>query len=82
VVSLTPFLLFTPGKFLLPIVQEAGWAPGPVWTGAEILASTGFDLRTVQSVGSRYTDYAIRPTSLRYRTINECEVECAWLLLD
>jgi len=25
----------------LLIVQEAGWAPGPVWTGAENLASTG-----------------------------------------
>jgi len=25
----------------VPIVQEAGWAPGPVWTGAENLASTG-----------------------------------------
>ena len=23
----------TPGKDLVPIVQEAGWAPGPVWTG-------------------------------------------------
>ena len=23
-------------------VQEAGWAPGPVWTGAENLAPTGF----------------------------------------
>ena len=23
----------TPGKDLAPIVQEAGWAPGPVWTG-------------------------------------------------
>ena len=21
-----------------PIVQEAGWAPGPFWTGVEILA--------------------------------------------
>jgi len=21
-----------PGKDLVPIVQEAGWAPGPVWT--------------------------------------------------
>ena len=31
---------FTPGKDPLPIVQEAGWAPGPVWTGAENLAST------------------------------------------
>ena len=25
----------------MPIVQEAGWAPGPVWTGAENLAPTG-----------------------------------------
>jgi len=33
--------LFTPGKDPVPIVQEAGWAPGPVWTGAENLASTG-----------------------------------------
>ena len=35
-----PRLLFTPGKDLVPIVQEAGWAPGPVWTGAENLAPT------------------------------------------
>ena len=32
---------FTPGKDPVPIVQEAGWASGPVWTGAENLASTG-----------------------------------------
>jgi hypothetical protein len=25
----------------VPIAQEAGWAPGPVWTGAENLAPTG-----------------------------------------
>jgi hypothetical protein len=23
---------FTPGNYSVPIVQEAGWAPGPVWT--------------------------------------------------
>ena len=40
-VSVTPRLLFTPAKDLVPIVQEAGWAPGPVWTGAENLAPTG-----------------------------------------
>jgi len=32
---------FTPGKDPVPIVQEAGWAPGPVRTGAENLAPTG-----------------------------------------
>ena len=40
-VSVTPRLLFTPRKDLVPIVQEAGWAPGPVWTGTENLAPTG-----------------------------------------
>jgi len=30
-----------PGKDLVAIVREAGWAPGPVWTGAENLATTG-----------------------------------------
>ena len=30
-----------PGKDPVPIVQEAGWGPGPVWTGAENLAPTG-----------------------------------------
>ena len=30
-----------PGKDPVPIVQETGWAPGPVWTGAENLAPTG-----------------------------------------
>jgi hypothetical protein len=32
---------FTPGKDPVPIVQEAGWAPGPVWTCAKNLAPTG-----------------------------------------
>ena len=29
---------FTPGKDPVPIVYEAGWAPGPVWMDAENLA--------------------------------------------
>jgi len=32
VVSSTPRPHFTPGKDLVLILQEAGWAPGPVWT--------------------------------------------------
>ena len=52
-----------PLKYPVPIAQEAGWAPGSAWTGAENLAlPPGFDPRTVQSVVSRYTDYATRPT--------------------
>jgi hypothetical protein len=33
--------LFTSGEDTVPVVQEAGWAPGPVWTGAETLAPIG-----------------------------------------
>ena len=47
---------FTLGKDPVPILQEAGWAPGPVWKGAENLAPQGFDPRTIQPVASRYTD--------------------------
>jgi hypothetical protein len=32
---------FTPGKDPVPIVQEARWVPGPVWTGVEYLVPTG-----------------------------------------
>jgi len=32
VVSSTPRSQFTPGKDPVPILQEVGWAPGPVWT--------------------------------------------------
>jgi hypothetical protein len=53
-VSVTPRPLFTTGKDPVPIVQEAGWAPGPVWTGAENLASTGI----------RYPDRPARSQSL------------------
>ena len=43
-----------PGKDTLPIVQEAEWALGPVWTGAEYLAPTG----------NRYPDRPARSQSL------------------
>ena len=37
-VSVTPRPFITPEKDPVRIVQEAGWVPGPVWTGAENLA--------------------------------------------
>jgi hypothetical protein len=36
-VSVTPRPHLTPRKEPVPILQEAGWASGPVWTGAENL---------------------------------------------
>jgi len=41
VVRVMPRPRLTPGKDPVPIVQEPGWASGPVWTGAENLAPTG-----------------------------------------
>jgi len=35
VVSSTPWPYFTPGKDPVSVLQEAGWAPGPVWTGGK-----------------------------------------------
>jgi hypothetical protein len=81
-VSVTPWLIFTPGKDPVPIVEEAGWAPGVVWTGAENLAPPGFDPRTVQPVVSRYTDWATQPTwPWKSMIYSECvSVACTALL--
>jgi len=49
-VSSTPRPHFTPGKDPVPILQEVGWAPGLVWTGAKNLVPTGIRSRTVQPV--------------------------------
>jgi hypothetical protein len=40
-------------------VQEAGWAPGLGWTGAENIATPRFYLRIFQLVASHYIDWAI-----------------------
>ena len=53
-VSVTHRPLFTPWKDPVPIVQETGWAPGRVWTGAKISPPPIFDPRTVQPIASRY----------------------------
>jgi hypothetical protein len=47
---------FTPGKDPVPIVHEAAWASGLVWTGAKISPPPGFGSRTVQPVATSYTD--------------------------
>jgi len=67
-VSFTHRPLSTPGKDPVPIVQEAGWAPGRVWTGEENLGPPPeFDPRTVQPIASGYTDWATRPAKLKQK---------------
>jgi hypothetical protein len=51
VVSTMPLPLY-PGKDPVPIVQEAGWAPGPVWTCEKNLAPTG--IRSPDRPNTRY----------------------------
>ena len=49
-------------RVLLPILEEAGWAQEPVWTGVEkreSLAPPAFEPRTVQHVASRSTHHSI-----------------------
>jgi hypothetical protein len=50
---------FTPGIEPVPILQEAGWASGPVWMGTENLTPTGIRSPTVQPEANSYTDWAI-----------------------
>ena len=54
----------TPGKDLVPIVQEAGWASGPVWTGAENLAFIG--IRSPDGPARRQSLYRLRYPAHRY----------------
>jgi hypothetical protein len=57
------------GKDPFSIVHETGWAPEPVWTGAENLAPlTEVYPRIVQPVASCYTDWAI-PANCSVRNI-------------
>jgi hypothetical protein len=69
-VSVTPRPLFIPGN-----VQEAGLAPRASLDRCEkSRPSPGFDPRTVQPVGSRYTDYDTRPTLERKPTLKKISV--------
>jgi len=68
VVNRTPGC-FTHGKEIpVPIVQKAGLAPGPVWTGVENLASNRIrSSGRPTPIASHYTDYAIPA----HRKLNE-----------
>ena len=59
VVNATARRLYPREREAVHIVQEAGWAPGPVWTGKEYLAPTGIRSPGPAVVASRYTDYPL-----------------------
>ena len=70
---------FTPGKNPLSIVQEAGWAPGPVWIGAENLASTG--IRSSDRPARRQSLYRLRYPAHTFENIIDKITECLSSLL-
>jgi hypothetical protein len=62
-----------PGRFTpherdpVPIAQEAGWVPGPVWTAAENLASTG--IRSPDRPARSESLYRLRYRGPRYSVL-------------
>jgi len=69
VVSSTPRPHFTSGKDPVSILQEAGWAPGPVWTDGKSRPHRD-SIPDLQPVVCRYTDWATRPTPKDIRKLN------------
>jgi hypothetical protein len=49
VVNATSRQLYNRETDPIPIVKQVGWASGPVWTGAEILAPPGLEPRTLKA---------------------------------
>jgi hypothetical protein len=72
-----PGRALSPGKGPpVPIVQEAGWAPEPVWTqrlqekSFRLCRGSNLDCPFVQPVARQYTDWATRLTSWNISQFN------------
>ena len=53
VVNATPRPLYPRERYPVPIVEKAGWAPGPVWRQVrKMWPSPGFDPRIVKPVAN------------------------------
>jgi hypothetical protein len=62
--ALANLLLVKLVRETLPIAQEVGWAPGPVWTGGENSPPLGFNPQTIQPIVSHYSTYTILAQAL------------------
>ena len=70
-----PRPLFTPRKDPVHIVQEAGWHPGPVWTGVENLAPHRYSIPgpsspqpvAIPTIATRPTGYNIECKKMHSR---------------
>ena len=81
VVNATPRPLYPRERDQVRIVWEAGWAPGPVWTGAENLGSSGIRSpdRSAHS-DSRYrlsyAGLALSNTHRKMRHVHTVHIKC------
>jgi hypothetical protein len=92
VVSITPRHALLPGKWpRVPIGQEAGWAPEPVWTqGLEEKSSASVGDRTpfVQFVVRYYTDWAtpaplsFTPLVINYYNVYTIEASLKYFIIQ
>ena len=65
-VSSTPRPCITPGKDTVPIVQEAGWAPGPVWKGGNSRPTGIRSQNKLEAVYFFETPENLKPHCIRY----------------
>jgi hypothetical protein len=63
-----------PGQDPVPIVQEAGWDPGPVWTCEENLTPTG--IRSPERPARSQSPYRLR--YLAHQTESKVAAKTAW----
>ena len=73
-VSATPRPFYLWERYPVPIVKEAGWAPGPVWTNAGNFVPTGFRSPARLSRSYRHTDCAI----LAHEVSRYSDEMCCW----
>jgi hypothetical protein len=73
-----------PRKDPVPIAQEAGWAPGPVWTSAENLALTGirFPDRPARSKSLYRLSYTAHRFSICFNRIETNGTQTAIKLIE
>jgi len=79
VVSSTPRPHFIPGKDPVPILQEAWWAPGPVWTGGKYRPHRdSIPDRPAQWRNTYVWRYSGRETAVKGSSHGTCEPSVLW----
>ena len=83
VVSSTPWPHFTPGKKQVPILQEAGWTLGPVWTvGKSLPHRDSIANRPARSQSLYRLSYRAHAVCV-YSCVNDklCVCVCVYLIM-